>query len=110
MKTRFFAFAALALTLVACNNDNENLNDGPVAAKFIADITPSTRVNSGGTDWTDGDRIGVTGAGFTNVPYKREYGMFVPDGTVIYFDDTETHTFHAYYRNPYLPCLLSVSG
>ncbi len=97
MKTRFFAFAALALTLAACNNDNENLNDGPVAAKFIADITPATRVNQDGTDWTDGDRIGVTGAGFTNVPYKREYGMFVPDGTVIYFDDTETHTFHAYY-------------
>mgnify|MGYP000640526981 CR=1 FL=1 len=97
MKTRFFAFAALALTLAACNNDNENLNDGPVAAKFIADITPATRVNSEGTDWTDGDRIGVTGAGFTNVPYKREYGMFVPDGTVIYFDDTETKTFNAYY-------------
>lgn len=97
MKTRFFAFAALALSLAACNNDNENLNDGSVAAKFIADITPATRVNSEGTDWTEGDRIGVTGAGFTNVPYKREYGMFVPDGTVIYFDDTETHTFHAYY-------------
>lgn len=97
MKTRFFAFAALALTLAACNNDNENLNDGSVAAKFIADITPATRVNSEGTDWTEGDRIGVTGAGFTNVPYKREYGMFVTDGTVIYFDDTETHTFHAYY-------------
>lgn len=62
MKTRFFAFAALALTLAACNNDNENLNDGPVAAKFIADITPATRVNSEGTDWTDGDCIGVTGA------------------------------------------------
>lgn len=97
MKTRFFAFAALALTLAACNNDNENLNDGPVAAKFTADITPATRVNSEGTEWTEGDRIGITGAGFTNVPYKREYGMFVPDGTVIYFDDTETHTFHAYY-------------
>lgn len=97
MKTRFFAFAALALTLAACNNDNENLNDGPVAAQFIADITPATRVNSGGTDWTDGDRIGVTGAGFTNVPYKRENGKFVTDGTTIYFNDTETHTFHAYY-------------
>lgn len=97
MKTRFFAFAALALTLAACNNDNENLNDGPVAAKFIADITPATRVNSEGTDWTDGDRIGVTGAGYTNVPYKRENGKFVTDGTTIYFDDTETHTFHAYY-------------
>lgn len=97
MKTRFFAFAVLALTLAACNNDNENLNDGPVAAKFIADITPATRVNSEGTDWTDGDRIGVTGASFTNVPYVRENGEFVTDGTTIYFDDTETQTFHAYY-------------
>lgn len=99
MKTRFFAFAALALTLAACNNDNENLNDGPVAAQFTADIyeAVSTRVNSEGTDWTDGDRIGVTGAGFTNVPYKRENGKFVTDGTTIYFNDTETQTFHAYY-------------
>ena len=99
MKTRLFATLALALALAACTNDEENLNDGPVAAKFTADIyeSVSTRVNSEGTDWTEGDRIGVTGAGFTNVPYKREYGMFVPDGTVIYFDDTETHTFHAYY-------------
>ena len=97
MKNNLFAFAALALTLAACNNDNENLNDGPVAAKFIADITPATRVNSEGTEWTEGDRIGITGAGFTNVPYKREYGMFVTDGTVIYFSDTETHTFKAYY-------------
>lgn len=97
MKTRFFAFAALALTLAACNNDNENLNDGPVAAKFIADITPATRVNSEGTEWTEGDRIGVTGAGFTNVPYKRENGKFVTDGTTIYFNDTETKTFNAYY-------------
>lgn len=99
MKTRFFAFAALAVTLAACNKDNNetlNTND-PVAARFTAEIAPATRVNSEGTEWTEGDRIGVTGAGFTNVPYKREYGMFVPDGTVIYFDDTETHTFHAYY-------------
>ena len=97
MKTRFFALAALALTLAACTNDNENLNDGPVAAQFIADITPATRVNSEGTGFTDDDRIGITGAGFTNVPYVRESGQFVPDGTVIYFNDTETKTFNAYY-------------
>ena len=99
MKTRFFAFAALALSLAACTNDNENLNDGPVAAQFIADIhkAVSTRVNSEGTGFTDGDRIGITGAGFTNVPYVKESGQFVPDGTVIYFNDTETKTFHAYY-------------
>ena len=28
MKIRFFALATLALALVACNNDNENLNGG----------------------------------------------------------------------------------
>ena len=78
MKTRLLTFAALALAFAACTNDEENLNDGPVA-------------------WTDGDRIGVTGAGFTNVPYKRENGKFVTDGTTIYFNDTETKTFNAYY-------------
>ena len=99
MKTRFFAFAALALTLAACNNDNENLNDGPVAAKFTADIyeSVSTRVNQDGTDWTDGDRIGITGAGFINIPYVRESGQFVPEDKTIYFNDTETKTFNAYY-------------
>ena len=105
MNTRFFALAALALSLAACNNDNENLNnDGPVAAKFTADIgnnvtaTPSTRVS--GTDgdlWDNGDCIGITGAGFINIPYVRESGQFVPEDMTIYFNDTETKTFNAYY-------------
>ena len=91
--------AALAMTLAACNNDNENLNDGPVAAKFTADIyeSVSTRVNQDGTDWTDGDCIGITGAGFINIPYVRESGQFVPEDKTIYFNDTETKTFNAYY-------------
>ena len=49
MKTRFFALATLALALAACNNDNENLNGAPVAARFTADIAPATR--AGGTTW-----------------------------------------------------------
>ena len=97
MNTRLLPIAVLALCAAACNNDNENLNDGPVAAQFIADITPATRVNSEGTDWTDGDRIGVTGAGFINIPYVRESGQFVPEDKTIYFNDTETKTFNAYY-------------
>lgn len=71
MRARFFAFAALALTLAACNNDNENLNDGPVAAQFIADISPATRVNSEGTEWTDGDRIGVTAPALPTCPTRE---------------------------------------
>lgn len=99
MRTRLLTLAALAMTLAACNNDNENLNDGPVAAKFTADIyeSVSTRVNQDGTDWTDGDCIGITGAGFINIPYVRENGQFGPKGTTIYFNDTETKTFSAYY-------------
>ena len=101
MKTRFFAFAVLALTLAACNNDNENLNDGPVAAKFIADITPVTRAS--GTTWDAGDRIGITGIGtvYDNVPYILKNGTFEAEGTVIYFQTTEEVVFRAYY--PYSP-------
>lgn len=61
MKTRFFALATLALALAACNNDNENLNGAPVAARFTADIAPATR--AGGTTWDNGDRIGITDIG-----------------------------------------------
>ena len=31
------------------------------------------------------------------MPYKRENGKFVTDGTTIYFNDTATKTFNAYY-------------
>ena len=87
MKTRFFALAALALALAACNNDNEILNnDGPVAARFIADIAPATRAS--GTTWDNGDRIGVTDIGndtrYGNVPFILKNGTFEAEEKVIY--------------------------
>lgn len=97
MKTRHFALAALALTLAACNNDNENLNGGPVAAQFTADIYEAVSTRASGTTWDDGDCIGITGAGYTNIPYVLDNNRFKPQSTVIYFNDTETKTFHAYY-------------
>mgnify|MGYP000352738180 CR=1 FL=1 len=99
MKTRFFALAALALALAACNNDNENLNGDPVAARFIADIAPATRAS--GTTWDNGDRIGVTDTGndtqYDNVPYILKNGTFEAEEKVIYIEDTKTHIFRAYY-------------
>ncbi len=104
MKTRFFAFAALALTLAACNNDNENLNDGPVAAQFTAaigdNVTATTRVSgTDGTEWDEDDCIGITGGNYSNVPYVTEgNGNFNPaSDDIILFDNTDEVTFRAYY-------------
>ena len=99
MKTRFFALAALALALAACNNDNENLNGDLVAAQFTASIAPTTRAS--GTTWTGGDRIGITDIGndtqYGNVPFILKNGKFEAEGKVIYIEDTKPHTFRAYY-------------
>ena len=115
MNTRLLPIAVLALCAVACTNDNENLNDGPVAARFIADIAPATRAS--GTAWAERDEIGISESrfgytnvpyrwesgdeigisesrfGYTNVPYRWESGKFTPTGTIIFFQDDDPTTF-----------------
>ena len=99
MKTRILTLAVLTLALAACSkSDPETPADGnSVAATFNAEITPATRVNTEGTDWSEGDRVGITGAGYTNIPYVVNNGKFAANGTIIYFQSTETETFNAYY-------------
>ena len=104
MKTRLLTFAALALALAACTNDEENLNDGPVAAQFTAaigdNVTATTRVSgTDGTEWDEDDCIGITGGIYSNVPYVTEgNGNFNPaSDDIIYYDNTDEVTFHAYY-------------
>lgn len=106
MNTKLFALAALALALAACTNDEENLNDGPVAAQFTAaigdNVTATTRVSgTDGTKWDKGDRIGITctgGSSYNNVPYVTTGdGNFTPVGTIIFFDSPDEVTFRAYY-------------
>lgn len=52
---------------------------------------------SDGTQWDNGDCIGVTGAGYTNIPYVLNNNRFEPQSAVIYFNDADTKTFNAYY-------------
>lgn len=105
MKTRLLTFAALALALAACTNDEENLNDGPVAAQFTAaigdNVTATTRVSgTEGTTWEEDDCIGITGGNYSNVPYVTNNGdgNFGPaSDDIIFFDNTDEVTFRAYY-------------
>lgn len=99
MKTRLFTFAALALALAACTNDDENLNNGPVAAVINAEISDAVSTRASGTAWAERDEIGISESrfGYTNVPYRWESGKFTPTGTIIFFQDDDPTTFSAYY-------------
>ena len=99
MKTRLFTFAALVLALAACTNDNENLNDGPVAAVINAEISDAVATRASGTAWAERDEIGISESrfGYANVLYRWENGKFTPAGTIIFFQDDDPTTFSAYY-------------
>ena len=97
--TRLFAFAALALSLAACTNDNEVMDNGPVAARINAEISNAVATRASGTTWNENDRIGLTGIGtqYDNVPYIMNGGTFKEDGEPIYFHTTKDVVFRAYY-------------
>ena len=107
---KFFIFAAAALTLAACSNDeNMEMTDGPVAARITAGLSaPTTRAI--GTNW-NADRIGVWVKDapasdmenlYKNVLYTTTSTGATADFTAttgegIFFQDaTETVTFAAY--------------
>ena len=99
MKTRLLAFVALGFALIACTNDNEVMDNGPVAARINAEISNAVATRASGTTWNENDRIGLTGIGtqYDNVPYIMNGGTFKEDGEPIYFHTTEEVVFRAYY-------------
>ena len=100
---QYILLAATALTLAACTNDEmTTATDGKVALKVNASIgTVDTRAV--GTQWTTGDQIGLsteegTGTYYKNVCYVWDGSSFTTSpNNAIFFETSETVTFHAYY-------------
>lgn len=97
-------FAAAALVLAACTNENDPITpaDGEVAARIVADIDHvATRASDAG--FVAEDQIGISctspdgKTNYTNIPYKWDGRNFNPEGTVIYFQSDKKVTFNAYY-------------
>lgn len=100
---KILLFAAATLALAACNNDDEYVDNGPVAAQVTATIGESAMTRAINTSWTAGDKIGITTlrqgvSKYVNMEYTTENGDGVFTGEAMYFQDkTEPVTFTAYY-------------
>ena len=101
-KTFFITGAFLALgcglMLTACGNEDktDNLLQEPVEARVSASIgSMATRAYD--TTWENGDAIGITGGGYTDVRYEYYGSWFVADAYAIYFHTTDDVNFTAYY-------------
>lgn len=107
----FVAFGAAALTLTACNNDDDVLNGGqePGVVNIVTSINgPQTRVvmnEDGSGSFTDGDKIKL---GVFNLDLGRadEYDYTI-GSTKLYWEDVATkigeadgYKFGGWYANP----------
>lgn len=95
---KIFLFAAVALSLTACNND-DNLIDQPVAAKISASISGGNHTRASETSWDVGDQIGVTMVGrYQNIVYTTTGGDGKFEGNALYFKNKrEPVNLVAYY-------------
>lgn len=85
--TAFFAAATLALA--ACNNDNEYVDNGPVAVQVTATIGENAMTRASNTSWAAGDKIGITTlrkgeSKYINMEYTTEKGDGVFTGNTMY--------------------------
>lgn len=100
---KVYFFAAVALALAACDNDDKYADNEPVAAQITANIGNSVSSRAAETAWATGDKIGITThrgseSKYVNMKYTTENGNGMFTGTPIYFQDAQAEvTFTAYY-------------
>lgn len=106
MKTKYLMIATVAMLLTACSNDENEVNDGPVAAQVNAEIYNMATSRAYDDDWEKTDAIGISVASVanqgatagTNVKYTRKSdNRGFEASSPIYFQDKEEVTFRAYY-------------
>lgn len=100
---KIYFFAAVALALAACDNDDKYADNEQVAARITANIGNSISSRAAGTAWATGDKIGITTlrdgeSKYVNMEYTTENGDGKFTGTPMYFQDAQAEvTFTAYY-------------
>ena len=103
-KTFFITGAFLALgcglMLTACSNEDmaDNLLKEPVEARVSASIG-SMATRASGTQWDNGDAIGITGGIYTDIRYVYSNGSWTADDAAepILFQTPDEVDFTAYY-------------
>lgn len=95
---KYILFAAAAIALVACNNE-ENYIDEPVAAQISATIGESPLSRASDITWDEGDIIGIfMDDRYTNMEFVTEKGDGMFTGTTMYFKNKqEPVTITGYY-------------
>lgn len=95
---KFILLAAVAISLSACNNEDNYINE-PVAAQFSASIGESVQSRASDDTWDEGDNIGISMSGrYLNMQYTTENGDGVFTGTPMFFKNkVEPVTITAYY-------------
>lgn len=106
---KFFLFAAVTISLTACNSD-DNYIDDPIAAHISATIGEGTLSRAKNITWDKNDTIGISMSGrYLNMKYCTPNGDGIFTGTTMYFKNKqEPVTLTAYY--PYRDTEGSVPG
>lgn len=105
MKKIFF-FALTAITLTACDQNDDNPTFSQVAAEISATIGEGGSTRAKDTSWETGDRIGVTSTfgekigPFINMEYANEDGSSTFKGNPLYYYNPMTLTAYYPFEGP----------